>query len=83
MTYLGWLGTLLLASAAIPQTVKVWREGHAKGMAWSYLIALWLGFICMGIFSYLRNAGWPLVVSYSIQVVLFTLMAVRKTFPRA
>lgn len=52
-------------------------------MSWWYLVLLWLGFLCMGAFSYLRGAGVPLVTSYSIQVVLFTSMILRKAFPRS
>jgi uncharacterized protein with PQ loop repeat len=79
---IGWLGTFLLASAAIPQTVKVWREGNAKGLSWWYLVLLWLGFLCMDVYSYRRHAGDALLVSYSLQLCLFFLMIVRKAFPR-
>ena len=78
---LGWIGLALLASAAVPQTFKVWREGNARGMSWWYIGLLWFGFIFMGAYAYRRHAGTPLVVSYTIQVVLFTLIAIRKKFP--
>lgn len=81
MTYLGWVGTVLLATAAFPQTIKVWREGNAKGLSWLYLGLLWVGFLCMGAYA-VSKAAWPMVASYTVQVTLFTLMLIRKGFPK-
>jgi uncharacterized protein with PQ loop repeat len=79
---IGWIGAVLLASAGVPQTFKVWREGHARGMSWWYIGLLWTGFLCMDVHSARQHAGAPLIVSYSIQLALFLAMAVRKAFPR-
>lgn len=78
----GWAGTSFLGLAAVPQTVKVWREGHARGMSWAYVLLLLSGFLCMLVFSLARGAGTPLVTSYGLQVFLFVLIALRKAFPK-
>ncbi len=37
----GWLGSTLFALCAVPQLLKVRRDGHARGMCWSFL-CMWL-----------------------------------------
>ncbi len=76
----GWAGMVLISAAAVPQTIKVWRQGHADGLAWSYVIFLWLGFVCM--LLYTPSTKPALRVSYGIQIALFTIMILRKRFPR-
>lgn len=80
MNIVGWLGAAILTIASIPQTIKVLREGHAKGMSWAYIVLLLIGFACMLIYS-IHLKSWPLSVSYSIQIILFSLMGIRKIYP--
>jgi len=83
MNYLGWLGAALFTFASVPQVIKVWREGHARGMSWGYLLPIWVGFWCMGVYTIQTRAGVALTYSYTLQLVAFTAMIVRKRFPRA
>lgn len=79
--YLGWMGAALFTFATLPQLRKVWREGHADGMSWGYLLPVWTGFWCMGTYTWVRHAGTALVYSYGLQLVAFSVMIVRKGFP--
>lgn len=83
MQYLGWLGTFLLVSAGVYQVRKVLREGHARGVAWGYLASLWLGFLAMIAYTIGTQAKLPLILSYCFQLVVFSLMAWRKAWPRS
>jgi len=69
---LGWLGLVLLVSAGFPQMLKVIRAGHAKGMAWWYLILLVTGMLVMTIFAFLNEAAIQFKLGYSIQLVVWT-----------
>jgi uncharacterized protein with PQ loop repeat len=78
----GWLGSLFLVSAGVPQVIKVFREGHARGMAWWYLILLWLGFFSMAVFTLRSGAALQLILSYCFQLVVFTIIVRYKAYPR-
>lgn len=78
----GWLGAVFLASAGIPQAIKVVREGHAEGMAGWYLTLLWLGFFSMVVFTLRSHAPAPMMVSYYLQLFVFSVIAKYKVWPR-
>lgn len=72
---------LVLSAAALPQTAKVFREGHARGLSWWYLWMLWVGFVTMILYTILAEKGLILSASYTVQATLFVLMMIRKRFP--
>lgn len=78
----GWLGSLFLALAGIPQLVKTIREGHARGMDWWYLVLLWSGFLAMFAFTIRSHAAIQLTLSYALQLLVFTTIVFYKAFPR-
>lgn len=79
---LGWIGLALIGSAAIPQTLRVLRQGHGEGLAWAYLICAWLGFFCMFWYALLTRVGPALVLNYALQWILFSIMLHVKRNPR-
>lgn len=79
---LGWVALAILASAAVPQAIKVFREGHARGMSWLYIAQLQVGFVLILVYSFLVPTDVVFQLNYATQIVLFTLMAFRKKFPR-
>jgi uncharacterized protein with PQ loop repeat len=78
----GWLGSVFLAAAGFPQLIKTFREGHARGMAWWYLILLWLGFFSMFVFTIRSRAAMQLILSYSLQLTVFSVILYFKIWPR-
>lgn len=36
----GWLSTLCLAVSGIPQAIKTWKDGHARGLSFG-MVFLW------------------------------------------
>jgi uncharacterized protein with PQ loop repeat len=78
---LGWIGTALLSSSSVPQVIKAFKEGHAKGLSWLYLILTLFGLGSMYFYASLNKAGMVLEISYSVQFVLFSIITARKIFP--
>lgn len=72
----------MLVGAGLPQLLRVIRQGHADGISEKYLSMLVVGFISMTIFSLLTSAPKPVVISYAIQIVVFSIMTFYKFFPR-
>lgn len=42
METIGWVGSILFAICGLPQAWQCWRDGHARGLNWFFLLA-WLG----------------------------------------
>lgn len=74
MKYCGWAGSALLGVAALPQLYKVLTEGHARGMAWGYVLLLWGGFLAMSVFTHGTKAARQLRFSYTLQLAVFTII---------
>ena len=83
IAYFGWIAAVLFTLASGLQVVKVWREGQAKGMSWWYLLLVWVGFCFMGTYAVHTEAKSALIYSYGLQLVAFTVMIVRKRFPKS
>lgn len=70
MKQAGWVGSALLGVAALPQLYKVLMEG----MAWGYVLLLWVGFLAMSVFTHGTKAALQLRFSYTLQLAIFTLI---------
>lgn len=82
VSIIGWIGTVLLGSAAIPQLIKVLNEGHAIGLSYFYLLFIWFGLICMDFYIILTTFSIQLVISYTIQFIIFSVLLYKKRFPK-
>lgn len=78
----GYLAAAFLMFAALPQAIKVVRQGHADGMIPIYLIMLLIGFILMLIFVIEVNPKIQLILNYSFNIVLYLIISYYKIFPR-
>lgn len=79
---LGVVALVVLSLAAVPQAIRALREGHAKGLSWSYLLLAFFGFLLMLVYTILSHKGFVLGANYATQLVLFGLMIWRKAYPR-
>ena len=61
--WIGWAGSILFAACAIPQAWQSWREGHSRGLSWSFLL-LWLSGEVLTIAYVLPKLDWPLLFNY-------------------
>lgn len=67
----GYVGNLLLAVCSIPQSIKCWRDQHANGLSW-WFILIWisgefLGFVYVLYLHICTDANLiPMIINYSI-----------------
>lgn len=78
----GWIGTILLAGAGIPQVYKVLKEGNNAGMHWYYLLFIWIGMISMLIYVLFTTMSIQLICSYTFQLIVFSILIYSKKYPK-
>lgn len=62
---IGILGAFCFAVCAVPQAWQCWRDGHARGLSWSFL-ALWLvGEMATLAYVVIQHADPILLVNYA------------------
>lgn len=79
---IGYIGTLCLILAGIPQLYKVINDGHALGLSYFYLLLVWIGLLLMGLYVILTIPSTQLLCSYGFQFIVFTLLIYKKKFPK-
>lgn len=83
ISLIGWLGAICFAVCAVPQAYQCYREGHAIGINWVFLL-LWIGGEVLSLVYVLLTmaAAWPLIFNY-VMSIIFTLVILKyKVFPR-
>lgn len=80
---IGYIGALLFAICALPQAIKCYKEKHATGLSWLFLL-LWLGGeICLLIYTiYTIGAFNPLVLNYVGNLFLLAVIIRYKICPK-
>lgn len=78
---IGWIGTILLSSAGLPQLYKTLKDGHALGIHLYYLLFIFFGLISMIIYVMLTNHSIQLLFSYGFQLIVFSILLYKKKFP--
>lgn len=81
ISIIGWCGTVLLASAGLPQLYKTLLDGHALGLHWYYLLFIFFGLISMIIYVVCTSVSIQLLVSYGFQLIVFSILLWRKKYP--
>lgn len=80
---IGWIGGIMLAICGAPQSYKSWVDGHSDGLThgllWLWYIGEWLTFAYILSFD---KISMPLLLNYSINIILVTVMVKYKYFPR-
>lgn len=77
METLGWVGNFLLASCGLPQMIKSIKDGHSNGLSWLFILAWFLGEVCVLLYI-LPMQNLPLLVNYSINLVFVTVILIYK-----
>jgi uncharacterized protein with PQ loop repeat len=68
MNSIGWIGSIFFAICAIPQAVQCYKQGHAKGLDWTFLLCWFFGEILTVIYVFPKQ-DWPLLFNYSINLI--------------
>lgn len=83
---LGWIGGFLFAICGVPQAWKNYKEGHADGLSWFFLILWVLGEIITLIYIVIGdyqtgNWHWPLIFNYIFNILLLVIILRFKIWP--
>lgn len=79
METLGWIGSLLLAFCGLPQAVKCYRDKHAIGLDWGFLVAWFTGELFTFVYI-LPKMDLPLMVNYSANILFLCVIIYFKLF---
>lgn len=72
---IGWVGSLLFAFCALPQTIMVWKQKHANGLSWGFLNMWALGEILC--FIYVASQPVlqvPLLANYVLNFIMLMII---------
>lgn len=73
---------ICLITAAIPQAIKAYREGHSNGIAGPFIVLLLIGFSLMSLYLWLTKPIWPVLINYLFNIVMMLIIGRYKVFPR-
>lgn len=66
---LGWVGSVLFALCALPQAWHAWKNKHADGITWAFLLMWGFGEILTLIYVMLTTNQTPLIANYIINLL--------------
>lgn len=82
MVNFGYIGALLLAFCALPQTIMCIIEGNARGISHLFLLSWYLGEILMLVYCLHIGLRGPLLYNYLANVAMLTIITRYKYFER-
>lgn len=82
LNLIGWIGGICFAISGIPQAYWSWKEGHSKGLSWSFLL-LWLGGEVFTLVYVSARQDWPLIFNYVFNLMSLLVIIYYKLRPRA
>lgn len=73
--YLGWLGSFLFATCAVPQVIHTWKTKKSDGMSWLFLLFWFFGEILTLTYIIIDDLQknifhWPLYCNYVFNIIL-------------
>lgn len=78
----GIVGSIAFAMTGVPQMIKVIREGHARGVSFGMIYTWLLGSVCMLMYASMRYSDPVFVCNYCVNLVVISVIAHHKHFPR-
>lgn len=75
MEIIGWMGAVLFAICGLPQAIQCYREGHANGLNWFFLLAWFFGEVLTIIYVWPKS-DYPLLFNYFLNL-LFLIVIIR------
>lgn len=60
---IAWIGAIAFSICAIPQALECYKQKHAQGLAWSFLLLWLVGEICFLVYS-MYLVDLPLMINY-------------------
>jgi uncharacterized protein with PQ loop repeat len=73
MEIIGWLGAVLFAICGLPQAIQCYKDGHARGLNWFFLLAWFWGEVLTIIYVWPKS-DYPLLFNYSLNLVFLVVI---------
>ena len=67
---IGWIGSVCLGICALPQAIQCYKEKHADGISHGLVWLWYIGELFTLIYIVLTNASIPLILNYSVNLLL-------------
>jgi len=81
--FLGYVSGILLAFCALPQFLKIIKDGHCKGLSRSFLWMWFIGLVGVLIHTYLSNAlTGALTLNFIMNIIFSGISLVYSYFPK-
>jgi uncharacterized protein with PQ loop repeat len=75
MEIIGWIGSMLFAFCALPQCIMVYKQKHAHGLSWAFLLMWMLGeILCFCYVALQPMMQVPLLANYVINFVMLIII---------
>lgn len=81
MEIVGWVGALLLAVCAAPQTLKCIQQGHGRGLSHIFLW-VWFWGELLTLTYMVPKLIWPAILNLSINLLFLCVILYYRYFPR-
>jgi uncharacterized protein with PQ loop repeat len=78
---IGWASSFFIISCGIPQAWRSYREGHAHGLSWGFVVMLFLGQL-LGLIYLLLLGDLPLSFTYGTSLAITSVLLWYKIFPK-
>lgn len=71
---IGWAGGILFAICAIPQAWECYRQKHANGLSWLFLMTWLFGEVFTLIYVFVDKFSWSLIVNYVANLIALLII---------
>lgn len=79
MIYIGWIGSILLATCGLPQVIQTIRTKSVKGVNALFLLMWFLGEVGTLIFIFPKTDLIPLLFNYCLNTIFVFILLFYKT----
>lgn len=76
---IGWIGSMLFAFCALPQCIMVYKQKHAQGLSWGFLMMWLMGeVLCFFYVALQPMIQVPLLANYVLNFIMLLIIIVYK-----
>ena len=80
---IGWTGSILFAICGIPQAYQCWKQKHANGLSWAFLLTWFSGEILTLLYICLKpTLDIPLIFNYTFNLAALLIIFYYKIFKK-
>jgi uncharacterized protein with PQ loop repeat len=81
MEIIGWIGSFLFAFCCVPQSWQCYRQGHARGLDWMFILMWLFGEILTTIYVWPKQ-DLPLLLNYFFNMLCISVIVKYKLWER-